>query len=72
MRYANTTGPKSPVDDLTYDLLQSLTTKLESVETFSKYSADGGETADLFDRLAADDAAHATQLLEALRQRLNS
>jgi hypothetical protein len=60
----------SPVDDETYNLLQSLTSKLEGIDSYRKYVADGGETAELFDRLAREDAEHATQLLDALRTRL--
>jgi hypothetical protein len=63
-------GSTSPVDNETYNLLQSLTTKLEGIETYQKYAADGGESAQLFDRLAREDAEHARQLLEQLRKRL--
>ncbi len=74
MTYAassNATTP-SPVDDATYNLLQSLVTKLEGIETFSKYAADGGEWADLYNRLARENADSAKQLLDALRKQLSS
>ena len=74
MTYAansNATTP-SPVDDVTYNLLQSLVTKLEGIETFSKYAADGGEWADLYNRLARENADSAKQLLDALRKQLSS
>ncbi len=74
MRYddRSTMTALSPVDNVTYNLLQSLTTKLEGIETFSKYSADGGEWADMFDRLAHENAESAKVLLEALRKQLTS
>jgi hypothetical protein len=68
---AATTHTMSAVDNVTYDLLQSLTSKLEAIEAYTKYAADGGETADLFERLAREDAAHATDLVEALRHKLS-
>jgi hypothetical protein len=60
----------SPVDNATYDLLQSLTSKLEAIEAYQKYAADGGESAELFERLAREDASHASDLVDALRSRL--
>jgi hypothetical protein len=72
MTYASSsnTTTASPVDDVTYNLLQSLVTKLEGIETFSKYAADGGEWADLYDRLARENADSARVLLDALRKQL--
>ena len=63
-------APSSPVDDVTYDLLQALTSKLEAIEAYQTYADDGGEAAELFGRLADDDRSHARALLEALRARL--
>lgn len=68
---AAATHTMSPVDNVTYDLLQSLTSKLEAIEAYTRYAADGGETAELFERLAREDAAHATDLVEALRHKLS-
>jgi hypothetical protein len=59
----------SPVDDVTYDLLQALTSKLEAIEAY-QHAEDGGEAAELFTRLQADERAHAAELLDALRLRL--
>ena len=71
-----TTAPvhlrSSPVDDVTYDLLQALTSKLEAIEAYQMYADDGGEAADLFGRLAAEDRVHAEELLDALRGRLRA
>ena len=60
---------QSPVDDFTYDLLQALTSKLESIEAYNMYSEDE-DGSDLFRQLAAEDRQHAERLLEALRERL--
>ena len=62
----------SPIDNQTYDILQSLTSKLEAIETYQKYAADGGDSAEMFERLAREDATHANELLDALRKRLTS
>ena len=35
----------SPVDDVTYDLLQALTSKLEAIEAYQMYADDGSESA---------------------------
>jgi hypothetical protein len=68
----SSTATLSPIDDVTYNLLQSLVTKLEGIETFSKYAADGGEWADLYLRLARENADSAKVLLDALRKQLAS
>lgn len=62
----------NPIDDQLYDLLQALTSKCEAIEAYAKYEEDADDqTRQLFSRLAADDAGHARELLEALRARLN-
>ena len=60
----------SPVDDVTYDLLQALTSKLEAIEAYQMYADDGSESAALFEKLAADERRHAEVLLDALKGRL--
>ena len=65
-------GRASPVDDVTYDLLQALTSKLEAIEAYRMYADDGTETAALFETFAADERRHAEQLLQALRARLGA
>jgi hypothetical protein len=54
------------VDDHTYDVLQALTSTLESIEAYEGYQddRDGG----LFARLADDQRRHAELLLEELRR----
>jgi hypothetical protein len=60
---------ESPVDDFTYDLLQALTSKLESIEAYNMYAEDEQDS-DLFRQLAAEDRRHAQRLLDALKERL--
>ena len=45
-------GRASPVDDITYDLLQALTSKLEAIEAYRMYADDGDR-----DRLLAESFA---------------
>jgi hypothetical protein len=62
---------QSPVSDVTYNLMQALTSKLEAIEAYEKYSqqADGGR-APLFNDLLEEDRRQAERLLEALREEL--
>jgi hypothetical protein len=56
------------VDDLTFDLLQALTSKLEAIDAYREYAGhDGGG---VFDAMLADEIRHAEILLDALRGRL--
>ncbi|HEY3073378.1 MAG TPA: hypothetical protein VGJ46_11240 [Candidatus Limnocylindrales bacterium] len=71
-RSGTATPTRSPVDDQTYDLLQSLTSKLEAIEAYETYAADGGRYGSLFEELANEDRQHAEKLLDALRERLGS
>ena len=45
---------ESPVDDLTYDLLMALASKLEAIDTYQVYAEDGQP--ELWRELAADPA----------------
>ena len=58
----------SPVDDHTYNVLQALTSTLESIEAYESYQED--DDGDVFGRLLADQRAHATLLLDELRTRI--
>ena len=61
-----------PVDNATYDLLQSLTSKLEALSAYGKYLEDADEQSrGLFQQLIDEDTRHAEQLFEALRQQLS-
>ena len=62
----------SPVDNETYNLLQALTSKLEAIEAYQKYAQDGGEGAQIFQEMGAQDRRHAEQLLDALTRRLGN
>jgi rubrerythrin len=60
-----------PVDDATYDLMVTLTEKLQAIETYQKYSQDvSGREQQLYQKLIEEDSRHATEILELLRERL--
>jgi rubrerythrin len=62
---------QSPIDDQLYDLLQTLTSKCEAIETYAKYEDDAtGEAKEVFQEIARDDVRHAERLLEVLRKEL--
>ena len=70
--HRTSSGFHNPVDDQLYDLLQALVSKCEALEAYAKYEDDADEqAAQLFRQMGTEDAAHARQLLDALRQRLN-
>jgi len=60
-----------PVDDPTYNLLAALTAKLESIEAYRRYSADDGDTADLFAQMRRSDEEFVHRLLAELKRRLS-
>lgn len=61
----------TPVDNETYDLLQTLTSKLEAIELYRKYEQDSqGEVKACFQELAQQDRETATRLMELLKNRL--
>ena len=63
---------RSPVDNQVYDLLQTLTSKCEAIETYAKYEDDAtGEVKQAFQEMAADDIRHAERLLQLLKTQLN-
>ncbi|MDQ3129060.1 MAG: hypothetical protein M3Q66_11500 [Chloroflexota bacterium] len=57
----------SPVDDLTYDLLMALASKLEAIDTYQVYAEDGRR--ELWRELATDERRHAERLFNELKQR---
>jgi hypothetical protein len=59
---------ESPIDDETYDVLMALASKLEAIDTYRTYAADGN--AGLWQELAQDEGRHAERLVTELRQRL--
>jgi len=56
------------VDDLTFDLLQALTSKLEVIDAYREYA--GHDPSGLFQTMLADEIRHAEILIDALRGRL--
>jgi hypothetical protein len=59
---------QSPIDDVTYNLLMALTSKLEAIDVYQVYAEDGNAT--LWRELASDERRHAEQILAELKQRL--
>jgi hypothetical protein len=59
------TSAWSPVDDRTYNVLQALTSTLESIEAYEMY-LDQDESG-VFEELLAGERRHAERLLAALR-----
>ena len=63
---------ESPVDDATYNLLQTLTSKLEAIDAYSTYEEDAeGDEAQIYRELAQQDRQAAERILEAVKERLN-
>jgi HPt (histidine-containing phosphotransfer) domain-containing protein len=62
---------ESPVDDPTYNLLQTLTSKLEAIDAYRTYEQDAeGQEAQIFRELAEQDRQAAEKLLQAVKERL--
>ena len=61
---------QSPVSDATYNLMQALTSKLEAIEAYEKYSQDAEGQTGQFQELLDEDRRQAERLLEALREEL--
>jgi hypothetical protein len=62
---------QSPVSDVTYDLMQALTSRLEAIEASEVYREDAtGDVQRLFDEMLDDDRRHAERLLDALRSEI--
>ena len=59
---------ESPIDDVTYNLLMALTSKLEAIDVYQVYAEDGN--AGLWRELATDERRHADRLLSELTQRM--
>jgi hypothetical protein len=62
-----------PVDDATYNLMVTLTEKLQALETYRTYSQDvSGRELDLYRELIDEDTRHAERIYEVLRERIAS
>jgi hypothetical protein len=71
MQSGSRTVSQSPVSDHTYNLMQALTSKLEAIEAYEKYTKDaGGRAGQLFQELLDEDRRQAERLLDALREEL--
>jgi len=67
----NRRSVESPVSNVTYDLMQALTSKLEAIEAYEMYRQDAqGNVGQLFEDLLAEDRRQAERLLAALRTEL--
>jgi hypothetical protein len=61
----------APVDNLTYDLLQTLTSKLEAIEAYGKYLNDAdGDTRQLFESFRDQDRQAVQQIMQVLPSKL--
>lgn len=59
----------SPVDNLTYNLLQTLTSKLEAIEAYGKYLEDAeGESRQFFEDCLHAEHESVEKLLTILKQ----
>jgi hypothetical protein len=59
-----------PVDNATYNLMTTLTEKLQALETYRKYAKDvSGAEGELYQQLIDEDTRHAEQIVELLRER---
>ena len=62
-----------PVDNNTYNLLQTLTSKLEAIEAYQKYAGDADqETRQFFEECRRNDERSVEQLLSLLGNKLPS
>ena len=62
-----------PVDNPTYNLLQTLTSKLESIEAYQKYMRDADQpTHQFFQQMMQQENEHARKLLGMLKQRFQA
>ena len=67
------TDVRFPVDNATYNLITTLSEKLQALETYRKYSQDmRGREADLYRELIDEDTRHAERLYDALRERFRN
>jgi hypothetical protein len=63
----------SPVDNLTYNLLQTLTSKLEAIEAYGKYMQDAnGDSRQFFEDCLHAEHQSVETLLQILKQRFAS
>ena len=62
-----------PVDNATYNLLQTLTSKLEAIEAYSKYGSEAdSELRQFFEDCKRSDEQSVERLLQLLATRLSA
>ena len=62
-----------PVDNATYNLLTTLTEKLQALESYKTYSKDvSGPELELYRQLIDEDTRHAERIWEVLKNRFRS
>jgi hypothetical protein len=62
-----------PVDNATYNLLQTLTSKLEAIEAYDKYAGDAdSELQTFFQECKRNDEQIVNRLIELLGARISS
>lgn len=60
-----------PVDDGTYNLMVTLTEKLQALKTYEIYAKDvSGREAELYRELIDEDTRHAQRIYDVLRERI--
>ncbi len=60
-----------PVDDGTYNLMTTLTEKLQAIESYRIYSEDvEGREQELYQELIDEDTRHAQRIYEVLKERM--
>ena len=65
------TSTQFPVDDATYDLMVTLTEKLQAIETYQKYIQDvSGREQELYRKLIDEDSRHAEEIMQVLKEHL--
>jgi hypothetical protein len=61
-----------PIDNGTYNLMVTLTEKLQALDTYRQYSQDvSGPELELYQQLIEEDTRHAEQIFEVLRERIS-
>ncbi len=65
-------GAQYPVDNNTYNLMQALVSKLESIEAYQKYLQDAnGSSRAVFQELIEEDSRHAERLRDTLKETMH-
>jgi rubrerythrin len=60
-----------PVDDGTYNLMVTLTEKLQALKTYEQYAKDvDGREKELYRELIEEDSRHAQRIYDVLRERI--